>query len=162
MPILHSEMEVKEIEFEKLKHAYVTVKNFLETEGWEKVTSLDNKVEADLGLFGDDNYEFLQKFVTKFELDYKNFDYNKHFYSEGELFGGGEVILTLLALSVWLPLKTIELITFNKTKLDKPDFHRPPERADLTFKDLITWYVEKEFKPGNGIKYRIKPASAYT
>ena len=157
-------METRQIEFEKLRHAYVTVKHFLETEGYEKVTSLDNKVEADLGLSGDDNSELLDKFVTKFELDHKNFDYDKHFYSEGELFGSGAAIANLLTLSVWLPLKTIELLTFNKVNLAKPKFPVTPDRevSDLTFKDLLTWYIEKEYIPSDKIKYEIKKVQADT
>ncbi len=157
-------METRQIEFEKLRHAYVTVKHFLETEGYEKVTSLDNKVEADLGLSGDDNSELLDKFVTKFELNHKNFDYDKHFYSEGELFGSGAAIANLLTLSVWLPLKTIELLTFNKVNLDKPKFPVTPDRevSDLTFKDLLSWYIEKEYIPSDKIKYEIKKVQADT
>jgi len=155
-------MQTQQIEFEKLRHAYVTVKHFLETEAREKVAYLNTKIEADLGLSGDDNLELLEKFVTKFELDYKNFDYSKHFYSEAEIMDSvqGAGIANLLTLSVWLPLKTIELLTFNKLSLDKPQFPvAPPERrevSDLTFKDLITWYIEKEFRQGNEIKYEIK------
>lgn len=153
-------METRQIEFEKLRHAYVTIKHFLETESREKVISLNNKVEADLGLSGDDNYELLEKFIKKFELDHQNFDYNKHFYSEGELCDPGFAIVNLLALSVWLPLKTIELLTFNKINLDKPKFPVTPDRevSDLTFKDLLTWYIEKEYKSSNEIKYEIKKA----
>jgi hypothetical protein len=150
-------METRQIEFEKLRHAYVTVKHFLETQSYEKVTSLNNKVEADLGLSGDDNLELLEKFVSKFELDHKDFDYSKHFYSEGELFGSEAALLNLLSLLVWLPLKTIELLTFGKIKLDKPIFNkRSREVSDLTFKDLLTWYIEKEYKPMGKIKYEIK------
>ena len=136
-------MENRQIEFEKLRHAYVTVKNFLEKESYEKVTSLDNKIADDLALSGDDNYELLEKFVTKFELDHKNFDYNKHFYSESELYGSDAALLNLLSLSVWLPLKTIELLTFNKIKLSKPKMPVTPNRKvfDLTFKDMLTWYI---------------------
>lgn len=115
-------METRQIEFEKLRHAYVTVKYFLETEGYEKVTSLDNKINANLGLSGDDNYELLEKFVAKFELDHSNFNYDNHFYSEEELFGSDIAIANFLTLSIWLPLKTIELITFNKLKIEKPKF----------------------------------------
>ena len=151
-------METRQIEFEKLRHAYITVKNFLEKEGYEKVTSLDNKIDADLGLTGDDNWELLNKFVAKFELDHKNFNYDKHFYSEGELFSSGAVIVNLLALSVWLPLKTIELLTLNKLNLNKPKIPVTPDRevTDLTFKDLLTWYIEKEYYPADKIKYEIK------
>jgi hypothetical protein len=150
-------METRQIEFEKLRHAYIVVKQFLETEGYKKVTSLNNRVEEDLGLSGDDNYELLEKFVTKFELENKNFDYRKHFLTEGELFVGERTLADLLTLSVWLPLKTIELLTFNKIKIEKPNFELPyREVSDLTFKDLLTWYIEKEFKLSAEIKYELK------
>jgi hypothetical protein len=151
------DVEIKEVEFSKLRHAYLTVKAFLESESYEKVKSLDTKVVADLGMSGDDNYDLLEKFVTKFELDHKDFDYNKHFYSEGELFGSDAAFINLLRLSVWLPLKTIELLTFNKIKLDKPSSYTPPRQvSDMTFKDLLTWYIEKDYKPSADIKYKIK------
>ena len=150
-------MEIKEIEFAKLRHAYVTVKAFLESETYQKVKSLDTKLVDDLGKYGDDNYDLLQKFVTKFELDYKDFDYSKHFHSEAELFGSGAAFLNLLSLSVWLPLKTIELLTFNKIKLDKPGSHIPQRPvSDITFKDLLTWYIEKDYKTHTDLKYKIK------
>lgn len=156
-------METRQIEFEKLRHADVTVKAFLEAESFEEITSIKTKICADLGLSGDDNYDMLEKFVTKFELDHKDFDYNKHFYSEGELFGSGAAIANMLMLSIWLPLKTIELLTFNKIKLDKPEFPIKPEIrevTDLTFKDMLTWYIEKEFKTSDNLKYIIKKNSS--
>jgi hypothetical protein len=152
-------MEIRQIDFEKLRHAYVTVKYFLENEGHQKVSSLNNKVEGDLGLYGDDNYGLLITFVTQFELDYQNFDYNKHFYSEEELFDSTAAILNLLTLSIYLPLKTIELLTLNKIKIDKPTFPITPDRkvSDLTFRDMLTWYIEKEYRLGTEIKYEIRP-----
>lgn len=150
-------MEVKEIEFSKLRHAYVTVKTFLESESWEKVKSLDTKIENDLGMAGDDNLELLEKFVEKFQLDYQNFNYSKHFLSEGELFNHVNSLLTLLTLSVWIPLKTIELISLNKIKLEKPNFNNYPEREDLTFREMITWYLEKDYVSNESLKYKIKP-----
>ncbi|NHM01567.1 DUF1493 family protein [Flavobacterium difficile] len=149
-------MEVKEIEFSKLRHAYITVKTFLETESWDKVKSLDTKIEKDLGLAGDDNAEMLEKFVKKFELENKNFDYIKHFLSEGELFNMSSSLSTLLTLSIWIPLKTIELITFNSVKIEKPNFNNYPERDDLTFKEMITWYIEKDYVSTDNVKYKIK------
>jgi len=146
-------MEIKEIEFSKLRHAYVTVKTFLESESYLKVESLDARIENDLGMAGDDNAEFLEKFVKKFELEHENFDYSKHFLSEGELFNSTTALFTLLTLSVWIPLKTIELITFNKVKLEKPNFNSHPEREDLTFKELITWYIEKDYS--ENVTYKI-------
>jgi hypothetical protein len=159
-------METRQIEFAKLRHAYVTVKNFIvkEAEGYNELKSLDTKIKADIGLSGDDNLELLDKFVKKFELDYKNFQYDKHFHSEGELFGSGAALVNLLTLSVWLPLKTIELLTFNKIKIDKPQFPVTPDRkvSDLTFKDMLTWYIEKEYNLSDKIKYEIKKAQADT
>lgn len=149
-------MEVKEIEFSKLRHAYVTVKNFIESEAWEKVKSLDTKIENDLGMAGDDNLELLEKFVAKFELEHQNFKYSKHFLSEGELFNSTTAFLTLLNLSVWIPLKTIELLTFNKIKLGKPNFNSGPQREDLTFREMIIWYIEKDYVPTESVKYKIK------
>jgi hypothetical protein len=151
-------METRYIEFEKLRHAYITVKSFINEKGYVEVDSLNNKIRADLGLSGDDNLELLEEFVKKFELDYKNFKYDEHFYSEGELYGSDAALLNLLSLSVWLPLKTIELLTFNKFKISKPQFPVTPNRpvSDLTFKDMLTWYIEKEYKPSNTIKYEIK------
>jgi hypothetical protein len=159
-------METRQIEFAKLRHAYVTVKSFIdkEAEGYNELKSLDTKIRADIGLSGHDNLELLEKFVEKFELDYKDFEYDKHFYSEGELYGSEAALFNLLTLSVWLPLKTIELITFNKIKINKPKFPVTPDRevSDLTFKDLLTWYIEKEFKPSDKIKYVIKTSQADT
>ena len=149
-------MEVKEIEFSKLRHAYITVKTFLESESWEKVKSLDTKIENDLGLAGDDNAELLEKFVEKFELEHTNFDYSKHFLSEGELFNSTTAFLTLLNLSVWIPLKTIELITLNNVKIEKPNFNNYPERDDLTFKEMIMWYIENDYVSTKCVKYKIK------
>ncbi len=153
-------METRQIEFAKLRLAYITVKSFIdkEADGYNELKSLDTKIEADIGLSGDDNLELLEKFVKKFELDYKNFEYDKHFYSEGELFGSDAALINLLNLSVWLPLKTIELLTFNKIKINKPQLPTTPNRQvlDLTFKDMLTWYIEKEFKPSDKIKYVIK------
>ncbi len=152
-------MKTIQIEFAKLRHAYIVVKRFIdkETDGYNKLESLDNKLCSDIGLYGDDNLEFLEKFVEKFELDYKDFQYDRHFHSEGELFGSDAALGKLLTLSVWLPLKTIELLTFNKVKIPKPEFNQPSRQvSDLTFKDLLTWYIEKEYKSSSSIKYEIK------
>ena len=151
------ERQLKQIEFDKMRHAYVTVKHFLEDESYEKVKSLKSSITEDLSLNGDDNYELLEKFVEKFELDHEGFEYDKHFYSEGELFGSGAALVNLLTLSVWLPLKTIELLTFKKIKVNKPDFYKPErEVTDMTFKDLLTWYIEGKYALEKDIKFEIK------
>lgn len=149
-------MEVKDIEFSKLRHAYVTVKHFIESESLGKVKSLDTKIEGDLGMAGDDNLELLLKFVDQFELEYKNFNYSNHFLSEAELFNSKTALFMLLNLSVWIPLKTIELLTLNNIKLDIPRFNYNTGKQDLTFRELITWYIEKDYVPSETIKYNIK------
>lgn len=150
-------METRQIEFDKLRFAYITVKQFLETESRETIRSLKSRLEADLGISGDDNLELLEKFVTRFELDHKDFVYTEHFYTEGELFDGGYAIMKLLTLSIWLPLTTIELLTFNQVKLEKPDFtKRDREVSDLTFRGLLTWYLERSYYPEEEISYEVK------
>lgn len=149
--------QIRQIEFSKLRFAYITIKSFLEKESYMDVESLNSKIVGDLGMTGDDNYEFLEKFVDKFELDYKDFEYDKHFYSEGELYGSGAALKNLLILSVWLPIRTIELLTFNKIKINKPDFYQPERQvADMTFKDLLTWYLEGKYLLAKDVKYEIK------
>ncbi len=149
--------QIKEIDFSKLRFAYLTIKSFLEKESGENVDNLKIRIAEDLSLFGDDNYDLLLKFVKKFELDYSDFQYDKHFYSEGELFSSGAALYNILALSVWLPLKTIELLTLNKVKINKPEFYQPSrEVSDMTFKDLLTWYIEGKYATGKDIEYRIK------
>ncbi len=144
-----------EIEFSKLKLAYVAVKGFLEEEAFEKIQSINDKIDDDLGLSGDDNYDMLIKFVNKFELDYSDFKYDDHFYSEGELFGSEAAFWNFLTLSIWVPLKTIELLTLNKLHFRKPSFYTPNRAVkDLTFREMVNWYVEGKF-PIDSIKYKI-------
>lgn len=154
------ERQVKQIEFSKLRLAYLTVKNFLEYESCENVDTLRTKIAEDLIMLGDDNYELLEKFVKKFELDYMGFDYDQHFYSEEELFGSEAALVKLLTLPVWLPLKTIELFTFNKININKPNFYKPKrEVTDMTFKDLLTWYIERKYSTEKDIKFELKSAN---
>jgi hypothetical protein len=47
--------EVKQIEFNKLRFAYETVKRFLEDQSGDTVDSLKTKIAEDLGMTGDDN-----------------------------------------------------------------------------------------------------------
>ena len=41
-------MEVRQIEFGKLKYAYILIKQFIESEGGTNINSLKNKVNDDL------------------------------------------------------------------------------------------------------------------
>jgi hypothetical protein len=154
------ERQIKQIEFSKLKFAYQTVKEFLDNESFKNVKSLKTTVAGDLSLLGDDNGEMLGRFIEKFELDYDGFKYEKHFYDECELFGSEAALANLLTLSVWLPLKTIELLTLNKLKIKKPNFNNPGrDVSDMTFKDLLTWYLEGNYATADQIKYELKNAT---
>ncbi|RZK12228.1 MAG: hypothetical protein EOO43_18795 [Flavobacterium sp.] len=149
--------EIKQLKFSKLRHAYITVKDFLESESVDDLESLKTKIVKDLGLTGDDNYYMLIKFVDKFKLEYADFDYDKHFYSEGELYDSSAALYNLLVVSIWLPLKTIELLTLNKIQIPKPSFYQPArEVSDMTFRDLLTWYIEGKYIPEGNVKYAIK------
>jgi hypothetical protein len=57
--------EIKQIEFSKVRHAYITVKSFIEHESSDDLESLKTKILKDLGLTGDDNYYMQSKFVYK-------------------------------------------------------------------------------------------------
>ncbi|MBF4473191.1 DUF1493 family protein [Flavobacterium sp. HJJ] len=144
------------VEFEKLKLAYITVKNFLEKEAGENVESLKTKIAEDLSFYGDDNYYLLTKFVEKFELEHSNFNYDERFHSEGEIANSEIALYNLLILSVWLPLKTIELLSLNNVKINKPSFYKPSRKVtDMTFKELLTWYIEGKYT-NSEIKYVLK------
>ncbi len=148
------ERKEKEIDFSKLRFAYAVLKTFLENESGEKVLNLKTKIEEDMGMMGDDSYDLIARFVEKFELDYQDFDFEKHFYSEGELMDPGMVVLNLLTLSIWLPLKVLELLTFNQLNIYKPEFQKAErETTDMTFKDLLTWYIEGKYATEQDIKY---------
>ena len=119
---------VLDSDFRTLRQAYIEVKTFVEKEVGEEVSSLTTKIENDLGCAGDDNYELLEKFVTKYKLDATGFDYSKHFLSEGELFGSGAAFWTLLSMPIALFLWFIKMLTFVKLDWIKkqllPDWDR--------------------------------------
>jgi hypothetical protein len=103
---------VLHIDFKTLRQAYVEVKNFIEAESASHVSSLNTRIEEDLGCAGDDNADLLDRFITKYNLDITGFDYSTHFLSEGELFGSGVVLLRLLSRScASCPILTEILLT---------------------------------------------------
>ena len=132
--------EIKQIEFDKLRLAYETVKTFLEDRAGDTVGSLKTKIVGDLGMSGDDNYYMLAEFVKKFELEHEDFDYDKHFYSETELYDSTAALINLLSLSIMIPLKAIELLMLNKIDIPKPGFYKPSRKVtDMTlrFVDMV-------------------------
>lgn len=99
----------------------------------------------------------LIKFVDKFELEYSDFEYDTHFHSEAELYNSSIALYNLLVVSVWLPLKTIEILTLNRIHIPKPSFYQPARQvSDMTFRDLLTWYIEGKYRFEGNVKYAIK------
>ena len=64
--------------FEKLK-SYIIELNYINS---NKITK-DTEVEKDLGVTGDDAYDFIEEFSSSFNVDISNFDYSKYFRGEG-------------------------------------------------------------------------------
>lgn len=148
---------VLHIDFKTLRQAYIEVKFFVEKEVGDNVSSLKTKIEDDLGCAGDDNYELLEKFVTKYKLDVTGFDYSKHFLSEGELFGSGAALLTLpFTIVFWLT----KLLTFGKIDLNKvnlfPNWQR--QTTDITFGDLLTWYLTGKYNLRTDVVVQLRNA----
>lgn len=132
--------QVRDLKYSELRQSYQTVKDFIEGETRATVPSLNTRIDADLGIAGDDNLQLIQNFADRYNLDFEGFNYSKHFQSEGELFGSGAVLMSMLYLILMLPLKLIELISFNRIKLIH--YEEKDQRSDLTFRDMLTWYVE--------------------
>jgi hypothetical protein len=151
--VLHSD-------FKTLRQAYIEVKTFIENELGNKGFSLNARIEHDLGCAGDDNYELLEKFVTKYKLDITGFEYSKHFLSEGELFGSDAALWTLLGLPIIIILWLIKIFTFGKLDWTQkqifPDIHR--ETSDMTFGDMLTWYITGKYTLRKDVVVRLQNA----
>jgi hypothetical protein len=48
--------------------------------------SENSDIQYDLGIYGDDALDLLKEYSQSFEVDISNFDFNRYFKSEGELF----------------------------------------------------------------------------
>lgn len=147
------------IDFFTLREAYLEVKGFIETETYEKVHSLKLKLVENLGVAGDDNFDLLEKFVTKYKLDTKGFYYQEHFHTEYELFGSEQAFYNLIKVLMYALLTFLNILTFGKVKvnlikLNMLDVQR--QVTDMTVGDMVTWYLEKEYKTRQGIKYMLK------
>jgi hypothetical protein len=151
-------MQDKELPFSQLRHAYITVKQFIEDETGCEIDSLHNKIEDHLGIAGDDTEELLGKFIKQFGLSAEGFDFDKHFYSEGELFGSGPVLTNIVIIIIKVVMWLIEILSFKQIRFNnKPDWYRPLDRevSDLTFKQMLTWYLEKNFTAVEQTSYRL-------
>ena len=148
-------------DFKTLRQAYNEVKSFIEKETYDEVLSLNTKIESDLGCAGDDNWELLEKFVTKYKLDITGFDYSKHFLSEGELFGSGAALGKLLGLPIVIVLWLIKLVSFGKIDWTQkqifPNWNR--ETSDMTFGDMLTWYLTQKYNLRKDVRVRLQNAA---
>jgi hypothetical protein len=148
-------------DFKALRKAYVEVKGFLEEESFEEVSSIYTKVVADLGIAGDDNWEMLTRFVTKYKLEATGFDYSRHFLSEGELFNSGTALLQLLVLPLRIIFLLIKLFTFGKhdftSKRLMPNWNR--DTIDITFGDMVTWYLTGKYNLRQNVRIELRTAA---
>ncbi len=131
------------IRFSKVKASYLEVKEFLEKETGDRVTSLDMDIEEGLRIGGDDTYELIEKFVSKYNLRTSGFDISRHFLSEGEQFNSGIALTQILTLPITLLLFLIKFITLGHINLTNkviaPEYGR--KTIGMTFGDLITWHI---------------------
>ena len=153
-----SEDVIRKVEFSKLRAAYSTVKEFIQAESWDTENiRLKTRIDADLGLSGDDNYELLEKFVKRFSLDHSKFRYDQHFHSEGELFGSGAALENIVVFLLWLPQKVIQFISLGRFKPIPVTLFGPMrEVRDLTFRDMLIWYIEGTYDADLKLTYQIK------
>jgi hypothetical protein len=64
--------------------------SFVERERWKYKMPLSRstRLVQDLKMDGDDAYEFMEKYVSEFNLDYSAFNFDEYFSKEGfDLFG---------------------------------------------------------------------------
>lgn len=145
--------EVFEADFGSLRAAYREVKAFLEEETWGEVLSLETAVQQDLGQAGDDSLELLTKFTERYNLDPGQFNFCRHFLSEGELFHPVAFWIGIALIPVWI----LDRITFRKLNLYPwgifKNFYR--DTADLTFGDMVTWYLLKTYVPRANVAIKL-------
>lgn len=145
--------DVFEADFGSLRAAYREVKAFLEEETGDDVLSLETAVQRDLGQAGDDSLELLIKFTERFNLDSSEFDYCRHFLSEGELFHPVAFWIGIALIPVWI----LDRITFRRLHLYPSgifnSFYR--DTADLTFGDMVTWYLLKTYVPRTNVAIKL-------
>ena len=149
------------ISFKNLKQNYLEVQQFLEEKSGEKNICIKSKIANDLSLVGDDNYYLLDSFITKYNLDFSNFNYAEHFESEGELTMSIWSILSVF----FIPLFIIKYITsyflnfFSKKYSDKINSFNfflkkyKSDRIDLTMGDLITSKIQGKFSLRDNVKF---------
>ncbi len=145
-------------DFKTLRSAYIEVKAFLEKEAYAPDLSLKTTIEHDLGCAGDDSLLLMEKFVRHYKLDTTNFDYERHFSYEEDISNSWSALILLLWLPFWLLFLGLRLISFGKINLRLPEGDPDPEskKLDLTFGDMVIWYLKGRFCLRQDVLVRIK------
>lgn len=149
------------ISFKNLKQNYLEVQQFLQKESGEKNIYNKSKVANDLSLWGDDNFDILEKFITKYKVDFSSFNYNDYFESEGELFCFYSSIYTILFLPLYILKFILHLFfkPFSKKHSDKINTFNfflkecKSDKIDLTMGDLITSKIQGKFHLRENVKF---------
>lgn len=146
-------------DFKTLRDAYIEVKNFITDETYAKTLSLKTTIDGDLGCAGDDNLDLLEKFVEKYNLNFEGFDYSKHFLSEGELMEFGYFPIGILLMFIYLIAIVVKAITFSKIDFTKFKLMsvRTRQTLDMTFGDMLTWYLMGRYTLRTDVNFILKP-----
>lgn len=153
-------VQYKTISFAQLREAHQKVKCFLEDESFDKVNSLHTKISNDLRLAGDDIEDLLVKFVQENQLKWGDFEFDAHFYGEGELFAPSVAMGNFIRWIINLPILFIGLITLKRASIPTiPYVDLGRTVTDLTFRQMLTWYIEKDFTGIDNIRYKLKMAA---
>ena len=140
-------------DFKTLRKAYIEIKDFLEKQAFSDAKiSLDTRIVQDLELYGDDNYFLLDKFITQYHLDYENFYYNEHFLSEGEVCNPNEIFLIPINIILFF----IRLLSFGKITIKPFSFNSDRPTLDMSFGDMLTWYLQGKYTLRNDVKFVLK------
>jgi hypothetical protein len=152
---------VIKISFKNLKQKYLEVQQSLDEKSGKKNICTKSKIANDLSQVGNDNYYLLDTFIKKYNLDFSNFNYAKHFESEGELTMNIWSILSVFLLPLFILKGILSYVInlYSKKYSDKIDsfnfFLREYKscRIDLTMGDLITSKIKGKFLLRENVKF---------
>ncbi len=143
----------QDFSFAQKRDAYTLVVQFVQKHHRCKVSSCRQKIDADLGIFGDDNLELIEAFVEKFDLDMTGYDHDAHFLSEGEgypialgLWGSIFMLLVFITQKFWTNAFIALAFALYMAYLNKIT-RSPTEVHDMRIKDMIRWYLYKTYQP---------------
>ena len=142
-------------DYKAIREAYREIKTFIENKTGGEIDNLKTTIENDLGCTGDDSYELISEFIKKYKLDPVGFEFSKHFLNEGELF---QPVAWFVLLLFGIVEITVWLLTFGKYNLQLPDsdFLKDRQTLDLTFGDMMAWYLHGKFVQRQEVRIEMK------